>query len=56
MINVNYTNLVIDRPKFYEIRKESYQLFAKLLKHSVYELRDIILNSIINNIRYIILK
>jgi hypothetical protein len=52
MINYNFTNMVIDRQKFYEIRKESYQLFAKLLRHSVLELRDIILNSIINNIRY----
>ncbi len=54
MINYNFTNMVIDRQKFYEIRKESYQLFAKLLRHSVLELRDIILNSIINNIRYFI--
>jgi hypothetical protein len=51
MINVNFANSVIDRQKFYEIRKESYQLFVKLLRHSVLELRDIILNSIINNIR-----
>jgi len=52
MVNINYTNMTIDRQKFYEIRKESYQLFVKLLRHSMLELRDIILNSIINNIRY----
>jgi len=52
MVNINYTNMTIDRQKFYEIRKESYQLFVKLLRHSMLELRDIILNSIINHIRY----
>jgi hypothetical protein len=52
--NYKMEQAAFDRQKFYEIRKESYQLFAKLLRHSVLELRDIILNSIINNIRYFI--
>lgn len=39
---------MIDIQKFYEIRKDSYNLIAKLIRQSDFKMREVLLNSIIN--------
>lgn len=43
---------MIDIQKFYEIRNDSYNLIAKLIRQSDFKMREVLLNSIINQIKY----
>lgn len=48
----NIKDNMIDIQKFYEIRKDSYNLIAKLIRQSDFKMREVLLNSIINQIKY----